>query len=240
MRALPVSLPVYILRRMKPVPFPRRHRAFACLLCGTLLAALCTFGSTQAWAAPKRPKKDTAAPVVEHTPVTTHDGKGPVVISARITDDSAIFEPTLVVRAASGAGAAFMRVPLVKGEADSYSAEVPAALLAGDVEYLVEAFDENGNGPSRVGDESAPLKIVRDVPPVAASVTPAADATAKSPAVPEDEGNTGLIVAGVVVGAIVVVGAAAGIGFAVYALRPPQPDAVQINVTGPSPIAGAL
>jgi hypothetical protein len=197
--------------------------------------------AASAHAAPKRPKKDTAAPVVEHTPIATHDGKGPVVISARITDDSAIFEPTLVVRSAGavGAGGAFMRVPLVKGEGDAYSAEIPAALLTGDVEYLVEAFDENGNGPSRVGDEAAPLKIVRDVPPPPVEVAKPADAS-KPKDVPEDGGNTGLIVAGVVVGAVVLVGAAAGIGFAVYALRPPQPDVVQINVAGPAPIAGAL
>lgn len=207
-----------------------------------LVAALgALVGATPSSAAPKRPKKDTAAPVVEHTPIATHDGKGPVVVSARITDDSAVFEPTLVVRAAAataGVGGVFMRVPLVKGDADTYTAEVPTALLSGDVEYLVEAFDENGNGPSRVGDEAAPLKIVRDVPPPPVDVKPIDAAT--QPVAPEDEGNTGLIVAGVVVGAIVVVGAAAGIGFAVYALRPPQPDVVQINVTGPAPIAGAL
>lgn len=220
---------------MKPVPFPRRHRAFACLLAATLVAAV---GAGAAAAAPKRPKKDTTAPVVEHTPVAAHDGKGPVVISARITDDSAIYEPTLVVRMA-GAATGFTRVPLVKGEGETYSAEVPAALLSGDVEYLVEAFDENGNGPSRVGDESAPLKIVRDVPVAVGPVTPPDDGSKKPPPI-EEESNTGLIVAGVVMGALVVVGAAAGIGFAVYALRPPQVDAVQINVTGPAPIAGAL
>jgi hypothetical protein len=208
-------------------------------------------GAGSASAAPKRPKKDTAAPVVEHTPLTTHDGKGPVIISARITDDSAIFEPTLVVRAASGTpgapgapaipGAAFMRVPLAKGEGDTFSAEIPAALLSADVEYLVEAFDENGNGPSRVGDESAPLKIVRDVPaPPVDPVKPPDTGTGNTGGVPEDGDNTGLIVAGVVVGAVVLVGAAAGIGFAVYALRPPQPDVVNINVSGPAPIAGAL
>lgn len=186
-----------------------------------------------ALAAPKRAKRDNAAPVVEHTPVSTHDGKGPVVIAAVIKDDSAIFEPTLVVRAA-GAGP-FMRVPLVKGEGagDTYSAEVPAALLAGDVEYLVEAFDENGNGPSRVGDEAAPLKITRDVP----APLEAAKPSEAKPVEPVEEDNTGLVVAGVVVGAIVLVGAAAGIGFAVYALRPPAPDVVTINVQGPAPIA---
>ena len=160
---------------MKPVPFPRRHRAFACLLAAALVAAVAAVGAGAAAAAPKRPKKDTDAPVVEHTPVATHNGAGPVVISARITDDSAIYEPTLVVRMA-GAATGFTRVPLVKGEGETYSAEVPVALLSGDVEYLVEAFDENGNGPSRVGDESAPLKIVRDVPVAVGPVKPADDA----------------------------------------------------------------
>lgn len=228
---------------MKSVAFRRAHRAFAWVTAVLPALVLASFAADPAAAASKRPKKDTAAPVVEHTPVATHDGKGPVVITATITDESAIYEPTLVVRMAGAAGAApgaagapFTRVPLVKSaEGDAFSAEVPASLLAGDVEYLVEAFDEHGNGPSRVGDEAAPLTIKR-VAPVAPLE---GDKPPPPPPPPVAEDNTGLIVGGIVVGSIVIVGAAAGIGVALYALRPPAPEVVRINVAGPAPVATA-
>lgn len=178
-------------------------------------------------------RKDTAPPVLEHTPLVRHDGKGPVVVQAHIVDASAIFEPTLLVRRVGGG--AFMRVPLVRGDGDVFAAEVPPALLAGDVEYLVEAFDEEGNGPAQVGGEGAPLTITRDVP-VTPPIAPAPPPPLRP--VEEDNGN-GLVIAGVVVGSVILIGAAVGIGFAAYALRPPAPGAVRINVTGPAPIAGA-
>lgn len=229
MRREPVE--VYSLRRMPSLSkqrHERRHRSIARgLVVCAIMAALPALG------APKRPKKDTAPPVVEHTALERHDGKGPVLVQARIVDDSAIFEPTLLVRTLGGG--AFTRVPLVEGADHLFAAEVPPALLVGDVEYLVEAFDENGNGPSRVGDEGAPMLIKRDAP-----VVPPLTTTPTPPVAPVEEDGSGLLIAGVVVGSVVLLGAAAGIGFAVYALRPPAPDAVRIVVTGPAPIAGAL
>lgn len=247
---------VYSLNRMPSLSKQRqqrRHRSIgrAIVVCAVVMAL-------PALGAPKRPRKDTAPPVVEHTPITSHDGIGPVLLQARIVDDSAIFEPTLLVRMVSGAdgvgsggGSAFLRVPLIKGADDVFAAEVPAALLAGDLEYLIEAFDENGNGPSRVGDEGAPMVIKRAVPATTTSSgeTPAAagagigtgtGASGQGEQADETDGGGGLVVAGVVVGGVVLIGAAAGIAFAIYTLRAPAPEAVRIIVTAPAPIAGAL
>ena len=206
-----------------------RHRSIACCL------AVVVIGVAQPVLAKGGKKKpsDVAAPVVEHTPVAKHDGKGPVVVDVEIVDDSAIFEPTLLVR--NPGAPAFMRVPLVKkaDASDVWSAEVPVAMLSGDVEYLVEAFDEHGNGPARVGDENAPLKIVRDVPVVA----PADPGPVKPTPPPEEEGaSTALIVTGVIVGTVVLLGAAAGTTALVYFARPEAPTSVAIAVSAPSPV----
>jgi hypothetical protein len=185
--------------------------------------------------------KDTTPPSVEHTPLSKHDGKGPIVVEAHITDDkSGVFEPTLLVRAAGSAKApagAFERVPMTPkdGAADVYTAVVPPELLAGDVEYLVEAFDKDGNGPSRVGDEGTPLKIVRDVPAV---IAPPPTTTTPPPSTAADPGpSPALIGVGVAAGVVVLVGVVVGGGFAFYALRPPAPEQVAIKVNAPSPVA---
>src|ERR1041384_5916673 len=111
-----------------------------------VVAAAFFCGTTSMPAAAKPPKgnkpppaakaADTTPPVIDHTPVATHNGVAPLVVEAKITDDkSGVFEPTLLVRAA-GAGP-FMRVPMAPkdGAADVFSAEVPKELLASDVEY---------------------------------------------------------------------------------------------------------
>lgn len=185
---------------------------------------------------------DTSPPVIKHTALTRHDGVGPLLVRASIVDDSPLFEPTLLVRLVGTIG--FVRVPLVIGGDDLFAAEVPAALLAGDVEYFIEAFDENGNGPSRVGKETAPMVIKRDV-----SVTNVAavgtgtgtdtTTTVTTVATSAEDDGAGLVVAGAVIGTVALLGAAAGIAYAVYTLRPPAPDTVRLNVSGPAPIAGA-
>lgn len=48
-----------------------------------------------------------------------------------------------------------------------------------------------------------------------------------------------MIGAGVLVGAVVLAGVAAGVGFALYASQPEAPSVVTLRVRGPGPIAGA-
>jgi hypothetical protein len=221
--------------------------------------------------------KDEAAPVITHVPVTSHAGAA-VHLTAIITDESGVFEPTLVVRKP---GAPYARVAMTKeepappaptsadasappadasapapdasapapdasapepaappaaaGAGDTYGADVPAELLTGDVEYFIEAFDTNGNGPARAGDETAPFVITFKNPVVVAAADPA-----KPPEPVEEEGGGGglLVAVGVVAGVVVLLGAGAGVAFLVYSTREKTPDTTRVSVTGPTPIAG--
>lgn len=200
-----------------------------------LLIAAVALASSPAAAQRRGRKRDTVPPVVEHTPLVEHDGAGPLLVEARIVDaGSAVFEPTLLVRLAGTE--TFQRVAMTPkpGQADVFVAAVPPAILVGDIEYFVEAFDENGNGPARVGDETTPFKVSRAVP---APLNP------PPPPPPGDveEGPSPLVLgAGIAVGTVVLVGAAVGVGLAVYALRPAAPEVVTIQVRAPSPLSGAL
>lgn len=208
-------------------------------LLASALVGVVLLAAPGADAAKKKSKKaDAAAPTITHAPPAQHDGTGPLLLVATIVDDSGVFDPALLVRAPGGA---FERVAMqpVADQVDTYAAEVPAALLAGDLEYLIEAFDENGNGPARAGDEAAPLRIAFVVPPlVAPPPTPLDPAVAPST---EDEGGGALLWgAGIAVGGVILLGAAAGIGLAVYALTPSAPATIGVSITAGSPItAGA-
>ena len=226
-----------------------------------LVLAVSLLCAWPALAAPKRgassaaAAKDTKAPTITHEQVKEHDGKTPIVIEAKIDDDkSGVFEPTLLVRAA-GTGH-FQRISMTLKAGDVYTATIPAELLDGDIEYLLEAFDQTGNGPTRIGDENAPMKIVRnapaDKPPDAVASTSASTSTSATSsttsttsssttpanaATPEDSGPSGAVIAlGVVAGVVVVAAAVAGGGYAYYALRPPVPSTIAIAVKGPSPL----
>lgn len=190
----------------------------------------------------KRPAPDKAAPVITHAapgacPAAVGGVLPPCAIEAVIVDASGVFAPTLLVRLHGVQ--AYDRVPmrLVAGQKDTYSAVVPPGLAAaGVVEYLIEAFDVQGNGPARLGEEAAPLLLARAKVP---TVTPPPPPPTLPPPTPAPEDNTGLIVGVAVgIGAAVLVGA--GFAVAVYALRPAAPSKVALTVTAPAPIAGAL
>jgi len=204
-----------------------------------LVAVVVTVGlafAAPADAARTRPLSgpDTTPPVITHVPPgTCPAAPAPCSVLATIVDDSGVFDPTLLFRIKGGA--AFDRVPMKKGDskaaANDYVGVIPAAIAsAGDVEYLIEAFDVEGNGPARAGTEGAPLVLVK---PAAVVVLPPPP---PPPPVVEDD-NTGLVVGVVAVSVAVAVVAAAGIGIAVYALRPPANDTVTVSVEGPSPFA---
>jgi len=175
-------------------------------------------------------RADDKAPVITHVPPGTCPQPAiaggpppPCVVEATIVDTDGVFDPTLLVRLKGVQ--AFERVAMKPkaGAVDVFQATVPATLsVAGGVEYLIEAFDVEGNGPSRAGDEATPLVLEK-----AAAVVPPVDPV---------EDNTGLII-GVVAGVGVAVVAGVAIGVAVYALRPPAPTEVGIVIAAPSPLA---
>ena len=101
---------------------------------------------------------DTAAPVIEHTPVTsTARGAKFVQVFAKITDESKFF-PQVFFR--YGSGAEYQK-PLdlkrVQGTKNDWGSNIP---VKGDlVEYYIEAYDELGNGPGRSGDPDKPYRV---------------------------------------------------------------------------------
>jgi hypothetical protein len=187
---------------------------------------------------------DSTPPRLTHTPVAEHKRGAPLLIEAEIVDESGVFEPALLVRARGDAGGGvFQRVPLaeVPGTPGRFAALVPEALLGGDgIDYVIEAFDVEGNGPVRAGEMATPLQVSFSAAEPVAPITPPTPAPA---AVAEDEAeddNTGLVVGSVVgVSVVVALAAAAGTAAAVYFLRDPAPGSVRLDVAGPSPFAGA-
>jgi hypothetical protein len=117
---------------------------------------------------------DTAAPVIEHTPVTSAPGGSKwVQIFAKVTDESKFF-PQVFFRYGSGDYQKPLDMKAVKGQKNQFGVNVP---VKGDVlEYYLEAYDELGNGPGRSGDPDKPWHV--DV----GEVRPAAPAPAPKPA----------------------------------------------------------
>lgn len=106
---------------------------------------------------------DTVAPVIGFQPCETFQKDRPFSVLARFADESALFEPKLVYHAAGDK--VWKHVKFVP-EGELWRAVIPKAELSGALEYFVEVFDENGNGPSRLGSPEAPLfaRAVRRAP----------------------------------------------------------------------------
>jgi hypothetical protein len=109
------------------------------------------------------------APRIDHVPIKQVKKGEPFLVRALIVSQSgkAIFEPTLYLRLGGFSGftrIAMKAAPLMK---DVYEARVPAEHMGGDFDYYVEAYDEDGNGPGRVGSPEAPLSVsvVAPAPP---------------------------------------------------------------------------
>ena len=100
---------------------------------------------------------DTAAPVVEHTPVKfTERGEKWVKVFATITDESKFF-PQVFYRYGAGEYQKPLDMKPVKGQKNMWGANIP---IKGDVvEYYIEAYDELGNGPGRSADPDKPWRV---------------------------------------------------------------------------------
>ena len=108
-------------------------------------------------AAPARANPlDTEPPRVAHTPVKEAPRGAALRISAAITDDSEIFEPTLYYRPA---GTRKYLTASMHHAGSQFSATIPDAMTVTDVEYFIEAYDSNGNGPSRFASDEAPQRV---------------------------------------------------------------------------------
>jgi len=100
--------------------------------------------------------RDRKGPEIRHAPITDAELGEPIKVRAALFDTAGIFEATLYYRATGESE--FFHATLVDSGSD-YVATIPAEIVKGDVEYFVEAYDKNGNGPSRVGSPTEPLRI---------------------------------------------------------------------------------
>lgn len=106
-------------------------------------------------------------PVIEHAPVTSCTRNAILTLSAtiRAAPGKAIFEPKVFVRVKRVDGFVRLAMEPVAGVKDGFAAQLPAALTQSDFDYYLEAFDEDGNGPSRKGSPKAPIHVKTTEPP---------------------------------------------------------------------------
>jgi hypothetical protein len=100
------------------------------------------------------------APVIAHEPLMSFPKGEPVILKATIQSPlgKRIFSPAVFLWLPGVEGPA--RIPLqpVPGESNGYSAQIPPSLTQTDFEYFLEAFDEEGNGPSRLATPESPIR----------------------------------------------------------------------------------
>ena len=97
---------------------------------------------------------DTAPPVIGFKPCEAFQKDRPFTVVARFADQSELYEPKLVYHLASDK--TWKHVNFTR-DGELWRATIAKNELTGALEYFVEVFDENGNGPSRVGSPDAPL-----------------------------------------------------------------------------------
>lgn len=182
---------------------------------------------------------DTSPPRIQHVPIERAASGEALLVRCEITDDSAIFAPSLLVR---GKGLKeFDTLDLKRTSGNLYEATIPAEQVTGDLEYVIEAFDEIGNGPARVGSPESPL-LIKVVDP--SEIVPA-------PVVTTTPGGPEVVAAGPPAASsggglhtqwwfwTLIGGAAAGGAVAVFlATRSGTPDFVDLQIRGPDPTQG--
>jgi len=181
---------------------PARVVAFAAA------SALCTLARL-----PSAFAADTDPPTIVHTAVIEAAPGAPLKILADITDESEIFEPKVHYRLVGSRD--YLTMSMMRSAGATFSATIPDTAVTGDLEYFIEAYDAQGNGPSRFGSEKAPqrVRVVTAPPPpkvtVVEAVTPKTDWATPATATQESQQpfRPPLYAAGIAVGAGAVAGA---------------------------------
>ena len=185
--------------------------------------------------------EDSEPPTLKHESIGEAPLYEPIRFNVSIEDVSGVFAPSIYYRYV-GQGE-YRVVELTKREA-VYTAQISGSEVTGDIEYFIEAFDEQGNGPSRLGSPNQPFRIA------VGKMTPAIPLPyreKKKVLVSEDP-----IVPKVVMQAqkneplyekwwfwvTMTVALAAGGTAAAWALQPVQAEQVSVRVIGPDPYGG--
>lgn len=196
-----------------------------------VLALLCLIPAAAA-------AQDGEPPAIEHTAKpSTPTGQG-LVIEAQMRDPSGIFAPTVYVRTV-GVDRSFVSIAMQAVGPELYRAEVPASRVRGRIQYFIEAFDEMGNGPARVGSPDAPLEVEAVEPPPLPKVEtlPPKAAVRAEPPEAKDEDDGGILSTWWF-WTLVGVAAAGGAAGAYLATQGGPRDQVTVAITGPNPTEG--
>jgi hypothetical protein len=120
------------------------------------------------------PARADPGPSIEHQPLTAAVANRSVEIRTRILSNTRfpVYRASLYLRLPGLPN--FNRIPLdpVAGIPDVYAALVPAEWVTGSFDYYLEAFDRDGNGPSRVANADVPLHVSVTSAPSAAPAQP--------------------------------------------------------------------
>lgn len=154
--------------------------------------------------------------VIEHRPLESFPAGSAVTVKARMVSRTGqkIFEPAVFARPRGATD--FLRIPMLPLQTapEVFQASLPPELTRRDLDYFLETFDEEGNGPFRKGTPEAPLQasaILRAPPPLPAEAMPTVATTrAITPAESSGRQTAGLVVVGAG-GALVLGGAISGI-----------------------------
>lgn len=129
-----------------------------------VLAAALMLSAMPAWA-------DNDAPQIVHEPCEQYQKGVTYEVVARFYDASPIFDPKVVFKRGRGK---WQNRPFKRLEgSDNFVAKIPAKFLKkGRIQYFIEVFDENGNGPARFGSTDAPVVLTLGTDPVACQQVP--------------------------------------------------------------------
>ena len=108
-------------------------------------------------AARGKSRKDIYPPKIVHQIVTQAPRGVFLKLMARIHDASGIFEPKVYYRQSGTKD--YSAASMVKS-GRFYLAVIPAKKMDSGIEYFIEAFDENGNGPARHGSPETPHMVL--------------------------------------------------------------------------------
>ena len=112
------------------------------------------------------PKVDLDLPQIVHEPCEDYLPGHPFTVWVQFFDQSPLFEPKIHYRMtpqtsspksppAPWKSVLFVNVP----QSDNYHAQLPLEPGENHLEYWIEVFDENGNGPALFGTSNAPIAL---------------------------------------------------------------------------------
>ena len=156
------------------------------------------------WAVLVAAAPPAATVIFDHQPPTHWSSELGGTIDTRLTSSTGrrIFEPALFVRATGSV--AYERIPLLPKDDSTFSARIPPDLARQYFEYFLEAFDEDGNGPFRLGSPQAPIRVasIAAVPPPPIELKTGGDAARPRPLRQAGIALLAVGAAGVVAGAV--------------------------------------